>query len=102
MLKKDVVIGATYVVKVSEKLAPVRITEACSYGGWVGINTATGREVRIRSAQKLRRLLEPLSDVESRMRVDVVMVTCMKCGRNYNTRTGAQCPGCGKWPEVQS
>ena len=52
--KADVVIGNIYVMKVSQKLAKVRIEYAHQAGGWVGTNLATGREVRVRSAAKLR------------------------------------------------
>jgi len=52
-------VGETYVVKVSGKLAPVRLTAEHHNGGWVGINTATKRDVRLRSAARLRRPVAP-------------------------------------------
>ena len=55
MKKRDIEIGNTYIVKVSGVLAKVRITGESPYGGWRGLNLATGREVRIRSAARLRR-----------------------------------------------
>ena len=55
MKKADVKIGETYVVKVSGALVPVRILGPCSYGGWTGKSERTGREVRVRSAGRLRR-----------------------------------------------
>ena len=55
MKKAEVEIGTTYIAKVSGVLAKVRITGPSPYGGWVGKNLATGREVRIRSAARLRR-----------------------------------------------
>ena len=55
MKKQDVEIGSTYIVKVSGVLARVRIIAESPYGGWRGTNLATGREVRIRSAARLRR-----------------------------------------------
>jgi hypothetical protein len=55
MKKQDVQIGSTYIVKVSGVLAKVRITGESPYGGWRGTNLATGREVRIRTAARLRR-----------------------------------------------
>jgi len=55
MKKQDVQIGSTYIVKVSSVLAKVRITGESPYGGWRGTNLATGREIRIRSAARLRR-----------------------------------------------
>ena len=55
MKAKDVVIGGTYVVKVSDKLAKVRIVSAHASGqGWVGQNLETGRQVRIKSPQRPR------------------------------------------------
>jgi hypothetical protein len=55
MKKAEVQIGTTYIAKVSGVLTRVRITGQSPYGGWVGRNLATGREVRIRSAARLRR-----------------------------------------------
>lgn len=54
MKKSDVKIGATYVAKVSDRLAEVRITGESPHGGWDGVNIATKRKVRIKSAQRLR------------------------------------------------
>ena len=54
MQKHNVHIGATYVVKVSRSLAKVRITRESPRGGWYGINLVTGREIRIRTAARLR------------------------------------------------
>jgi hypothetical protein len=59
MKKADVKTGSTYAVKVSTHVVPVRITSESPHGGWVGVNTVTGREVRIRGAQRLRRELKP-------------------------------------------
>ena len=55
MKKAEVEIGSTYIVKVSGVLARVRITGEPPYGGWRGKNLTTGREIRIRSAARLRR-----------------------------------------------
>ena len=49
MKRQDVQIGSTYIAKVSGVLAKVRIS------GWRGKILATAREVRIRSAARLRR-----------------------------------------------
>jgi len=55
-MKKDrVQIGRTFVAKVSGKLATVRIDAESRFGGWNATNIATGRKVRIKSAQRLRR-----------------------------------------------
>jgi hypothetical protein len=56
MLKKDVEIGETYIVKVSGKEQPVKIEAVSIYGGWNGFNLRTKRDVRIKSAAKLRRV----------------------------------------------
>ena len=55
MKKSEIEVGTTYIAKVSGVLAKVRITGESPYGGWRGKNLATGREVRIRSAARLRR-----------------------------------------------
>lgn len=55
MKRSEVQIGRTYVVKVSGQLAPVKLISASPYGGWIGRNVRTGRDVRIRTAAKLRR-----------------------------------------------
>ncbi len=54
MKKDDVAIGATYIAKVSGRLATVRIDRESPHGGWEATNAETGRAVRIKSAQRLR------------------------------------------------
>ena len=54
MKKNDVKVGETYRVKVSGSVADVRIAAENPHGGWDGINVATNRKVRIKSAQRLR------------------------------------------------
>ncbi|MBI4904384.1 MAG: hypothetical protein HY820_12155 [Acidobacteria bacterium] len=54
MQKHNVKIGTTYIVKVSGTLAKVRLTREHPRGGWYGTNLATGREIRIRTAGRLR------------------------------------------------
>ena len=54
MKKAEVILGATYTVKVSGKLVGVRLVSESRHGGWDGINTVTNRVVRIKSAQRLR------------------------------------------------
>ena len=55
MKKAQVEIGACYIAKVSGCLATVKILSASPYGGWDGRNLVTGRNVRIKSAARLRR-----------------------------------------------
>ena len=52
--KANVKIGGTYVCKVSGRLAKVRILRESPHGGWDAVNEVTRRDVRIRSAQRLR------------------------------------------------
>jgi len=54
MKKSEVKVGTTHRVKVSGQITDVRITRENPRGGWDGINTATNRPVRIKSAQRLR------------------------------------------------
>ena len=58
MKKDEVEVGKVYAVKVSGAIRPVRITGVSPYGGWDATNLTTKRDVRIRSAQKLRYELE--------------------------------------------
>ena len=67
MLKKDVKVGAVYSAKVSGNLTTVKITGFSEYVGyrglkrnsWKAVNLATGREVLIKSAAKLRTEILP-------------------------------------------
>lgn len=61
MRKGNVKLGEIYVVKVSGKLAPVKLLRESVHGGWIGRNERTGREVRIKSAGRLRGKLDDLS-----------------------------------------
>ena len=73
MQKKSIQIGTTYIVKVSGKLARVRITGQSPHGGWSGTNLATGREIRIRTAARLRSEAKPVQRIspdEARKIVD--------------------------------
>jgi len=63
MKKHEVQIGETYVAKVSGILAPVKITGVCPHGGWDAVNVKTGRQVRVKSAMRLRRHLVKPYDV---------------------------------------
>jgi len=61
MRKSEVRVGHTYLAKVSGRAVPVRIIEKIQRRtptgyrtGWLGVSLATGREIRIRSAQRLR------------------------------------------------
>jgi hypothetical protein len=58
MLKRDVKIGGRYKAKVSGGVVTVAILSESIYGGWNAKNEKTGRQVRIRSAQRLREAVE--------------------------------------------
>jgi hypothetical protein len=57
MKAKDVKVGERYIARVSGSLTTVRITGPNSCGGYWAVNEKTGKTVRIRSAQRLRRSL---------------------------------------------
>ncbi len=59
MQKQNVKVGSTYIVKVSGTLAKVRLTREDPRGGWHGTNLATGRDIRIRTAARLRAEAKP-------------------------------------------
>jgi hypothetical protein len=52
--KEDVKIGEVYLVKVSDLIAPVKILRDHPVKGWIGRNLRTLKEVRIKSAGRLR------------------------------------------------
>ncbi|MGQ9636013.1 MAG: winged helix-turn-helix domain-containing protein, partial [Bryobacteraceae bacterium] len=54
MNKNDVQLGGVYAAKVSNRLVQVRIDGENRHGGWDATNLATGKKVRIKSAQRLR------------------------------------------------
>jgi hypothetical protein len=54
MKKSEVKIGRAYTAKVTNKVVQVRIDAESRYGGWDATNLATGKKVRIQSAQRLR------------------------------------------------
>jgi len=57
MKKNDVQIGATYLVKVAGNLVPVKIDREHDNGGWLGVSVKTGKTIRIKSPQRLRKRL---------------------------------------------
>ena len=57
MKKNQVKIGEIYFANVSGKRVQVRITQENRYGGWDARNLMTGRDVRIRTAQRLTEAL---------------------------------------------
>jgi hypothetical protein len=75
MQKHNVRVGSTYIVKVSGTLARVRITREHDRGGWYGFNLAAGREIRIRTAARLRSEVptaSPIAEDEARRIVDEI------------------------------
>jgi hypothetical protein len=55
MKKDEIEVGQAYTAKVSGNLTTVVIEVVSPHGGWDAINTRTGKQVRIKSAQRLRR-----------------------------------------------
>jgi hypothetical protein len=62
MKKTDVHLGATYLVKVAGNLVPVRIDREHDNGGWLGTSQKTGKSIRIKSPQRLRKRLGNVPD----------------------------------------
>ena len=54
MQQDQVQIGKTYAAKVTDKIAPVRIDSENEHGGWNATNLRTNKQIRIKSAQRLR------------------------------------------------
>ncbi len=63
MKKTDVKINATYLVKVAGNLVPVRIDAEHANGGWLGTSRKTGKQIRIKSPQRLRKRLDDAAPV---------------------------------------
>lgn len=63
MKKSDVQIGGTYLVKVASNLVPVKITCEHDNGGWEGTSVKTGKTIRIKTAQRLRKPLAETAHV---------------------------------------
>ena len=75
MQKHNIKVGSTYIVKVSGTLAKVRLTREHPRGGWYGTNLATGREIRIRTAARLRSEVPTAQEIgpdEARQIVDEI------------------------------
>jgi len=59
MKKSEIILNHEYAAKVSGKPAFVCILSAHPISGWIGRNETTGRQIRIKSAQRLRREITP-------------------------------------------
>ena len=57
MKNKDIALGKTYLVLVSNQLSPVIIGSRAEVRGWKGTNLATRKSVWIKTASKCRREL---------------------------------------------
>ena len=66
MKKNEVKVGGMYVAEVSDKLVTVRIDSTHSGGGWNATTTATGKRIRIKSAQRLRGAAKKTTKAETR------------------------------------
>jgi len=66
MKKNDVQIGGTYLVKVASNLVPVKIDREHDNGGWMGTSAKTGKTIRIKSAQRLRKCLDDAAPVAAK------------------------------------
>ena len=64
MTKRDIKVGSTYTGKVSGRLAHIRIDGIAPSGGYYATNVATGRQIRLRTAGRLRSLVEPINRLE--------------------------------------
>ena len=65
MKKADVRLGGVYLAKVSGRLTRVRLDRESPYGGWKATNLATGREVDVRTAARLRKEVLPKLKAEA-------------------------------------
>jgi len=70
MKKADVQINATYLVKVAGNLVPVKITREHDNGGWEGTSVKTGKTIRVKSPQRLRKRLADASNLKAVHKAD--------------------------------
>ena len=91
MKKQEVEVGKTYRVKVSGTLADVRITGENPHGGWDGVNVATKRSVRIKSAQRLR----SVAGERPAKRTKIVSLAEYESGADQDAPTAAQAADVG-------
>lgn len=68
MKKNEVRMGQTYLVKVAGNLVPVKITREHENGGWEGTSVKTGKTIRIKSPQRLRKRLDDAASVATKAR----------------------------------
>jgi hypothetical protein len=54
MKKDDIKLGGTYMAKVTDRVVPVRLDRENPRGGWDATNLVTNKQIRIKSAQRLR------------------------------------------------
>jgi len=66
MKNNDVQINATYLVKVAGNLVPVRIDREHDSGGWLGTSRKTGKQIRIKSPQRLRKRIDDTAPVATK------------------------------------
>ena len=67
MKKADIEIGKTYAARISGSIIPVRILRESRFGGWDGRHARTDRQVRIKTAGKLRWEIEDTGRIEGIM-----------------------------------
>ncbi|KKW13232.1 MAG: hypothetical protein UY48_C0003G0054 [Candidatus Gottesmanbacteria bacterium GW2011_GWB1_49_7] len=58
MKKENVVLGHVYAVRVGRDIRPVKLEGTHYLCGWVGRNLQTGRQIRVKTAARLRYDLE--------------------------------------------
>lgn len=60
MKKAAVSVGQKYLVRVGKNIVPVLLQAPCAYGGWYGVNLNTHKNIRIKTAARLRGLAPPI------------------------------------------
>ena len=66
MKNSEIQIGATYLVKVADNLVPVKLVRQHPSGGWEGVSEKTGKTIRIKSGQRLRKRLADAASVATK------------------------------------
>jgi hypothetical protein len=96
MKKADVHLGATYLVKVAGNLVPVKIDREHASGGWEGTSVKTGKTIRIKSPQRLRKRLEHATADKAAKQVRQDIAETVEAMRNGNLAEGIKVPISGR------
>ena len=93
MKKNAIEVGSLYTAKVSGKVVKVRIDSVNTHGGWNATNTATGKRIRIKSGQRLRKAVAGRAAPDVTPTVEIVTGQPLPGGAKREKRKGKKADG---------